>query len=82
MTSDEYRTVHRILKENLGPESLAVVLGILNQHKPKRHHKVGFGNCATCDHERAADNDFHPPHDASPNCESGHRNHCSCDICF
>ena len=23
-----------------------------------------------------------PPHDASPNCESGKREHCSCDVCF
>ena len=23
-----------------------------------------------------------PPHDASPNCESGKRAHCSCDVCF
>ena len=23
-----------------------------------------------------------PDHDASPRCESGGRNHCSCDICF
>ena len=25
---------------------------------------------------------MHPPHFASPNCESGKRNHCTCDICF
>lgn len=23
-----------------------------------------------------------PYHDASPNCESGKRHHCSCDTCF
>lgn len=23
-----------------------------------------------------------PPHDASPRCESGRREHCTCDICF
>lgn len=23
-----------------------------------------------------------PPHEASPRCESGRRNHCSCDVCF
>lgn len=23
-----------------------------------------------------------PPHDASPRCESGRRNHCTCDICW
>lgn len=25
---------------------------------------------------------MHPNHDASPRCESGGRNHCTCDTCF
>jgi hypothetical protein len=25
---------------------------------------------------------FGPPHKASVNCESGKRNHCTCDTCF
>lgn len=45
-------------------------------------HKVPEGECAYCDRERAAGNDFHPAHDASPRCESGKRAHCSCDTCF
>lgn len=29
-------------------------------------HKATTGECAYCDRERAAGNDFHPSHDASP----------------
>lgn len=49
---------------------------------PKRRHKAEPGECPTCDRERAKNSDFHPPHDASPRCESGKHNHCSCDTCF
>jgi hypothetical protein len=45
----------------------------------KRRHKLPTGECAFCDGEKG---DFHPPHDASPHCESGKRSHCSCDTCF
>lgn len=38
------------------------------------------GTCRTC--EALARGEMCPPHDASPRCESGKRNHCSCDICF
>ena len=48
----------------------------------RRRHKLPEGECSTCDSERKAGSDFHPPHDASPRCESGGRDHCSCDTCF
>lgn len=51
-------------------------------HKIKRLHQVDDGACAYCDREKAAANTFHPPHDASENCQSGKRKHCSCDTCF
>jgi hypothetical protein len=38
------------------------------------------GSCQTC--AQLAKGEMCPPHDASPRCESGKRNHCSCDICF
>jgi hypothetical protein len=38
------------------------------------------GMCAYCDEHR--DDQMMPPHDASPRCESGKRNHCTCDVCF
>lgn len=45
----------------------------------KRRHKLQAGKCRACDAEVG---EFHPSHDPSPRCESGRRNHCSCDICF
>lgn len=45
--------------------------------KPTRRHTAP--GCPTCERETT---DFHPPHDASPRCESGGREHCSCDVCF
>lgn len=50
--------------------------------RPRRRHKLELGECTFCDHERATDNEFHPPHDASPFCDSGKHDHCSCDVCF
>lgn len=47
-----------------------------------RRHRVPEGQCSYCDAERATQNQFHPPHDASYRCESGKHNHCSCDACF
>lgn len=48
----------------------------------QRRHKLNPGVCSYCDSERAANNNFHPAHDASDRCESGKRDHCSCDTCF
>lgn len=36
--------------------------------------------CATCASEPI--DALAPPHDASPRCESGRRDHCTCDGCF
>ena len=47
-----------------------------------RRHKIGPGECRTCDNNRDENNEFHPPHDASDRCESGRHPHCSCDTCF
>lgn len=48
-----------------------------------RRHKIkAWGECTFCDRERLAENDFYPSHDASTNCESGGKSHCSCDVCF
>ena len=44
--------------------------------------KAPIGECAYCDRERALNNSFHPPHNASRTCRSGRHNHCSCDTCF
>lgn len=47
-----------------------------------QRHQAPPGECAYCDRMRAERTTFHPPHDASSNCQSGRRNHCSCDTCF
>lgn len=47
-----------------------------------RRQKAPQGLCTTCDNERRVKSDFHPPHDASPECSSGGHPHCSCDVCF
>jgi len=49
---------------------------------PNRRHKAPLGACAACDRYRREGRTFHPPHDPSPNCESGGRHHCTCDTCF
>jgi hypothetical protein len=38
------------------------------------------GVCKYCDENR--DSSMFPSHTASPNCESGKRPHCTCDVCF
>lgn len=53
-----------------------------DQRPQPRRHKLPPGECPSCERERAAGTDFHPPHDASPRCQSGGWAHCSCDICF
>jgi hypothetical protein len=40
------------------------------------------GECKTCDEMRAKGETLFPSHDASGRCESGKRNHCTCDVCF
>lgn len=35
--------------------------------------------CAFCQKNKGK---MAPPHFASPNCESGKHNHCTCDACF
>jgi hypothetical protein len=40
------------------------------------------GECTYCDLEYDKPTGFFPPHTASPRCQSGHHNHCTCDTCF
>lgn len=49
---------------------------------PTKRHKAEPGECKYCDELRERGETFHPSHDASRNCESGRRPHCSCDCCF
>jgi hypothetical protein len=52
-----------------------------NTWKPRRH-KANPGECKFCDQMREEGREWHPAHDASRNCQSGQRAHCSCDTCF
>ena len=54
----------------------------MEQKPTRRRHKAPEGECAYCDREREAGNDFHPSHDAANTCASGGRSHCTCDGCF
>ena len=38
--------------------------------------------CTYCQGERERGNTFFPSHHASERCQSGKRNHCTCDTCF
>lgn len=38
--------------------------------------------CLNCEYCLNTYNSFVPKHFASSQCESGKRNHCTCDICF
>ena len=45
---------------------------------PRRRSRVE--DCTYCAAHKPGE--MMPPHDASPRCESGKRNHCTCDTCF
>ena len=62
------------------PAATVAAIALLLRHT--RRPKVAEGECVCCDRERAANNSFHPPHDASQFCQSGGHDHCSCDTCF
>ena len=49
---------------------------------PRRRARAPEGECRYCDKLRETGQAFMPLHDASPNCQSGRRNHCTCDTCF
>lgn len=46
----------------------------------QRHYILSGGQCVTCSQHMIGE--MMPPHDPSPRCESGKRNHCSCGVCF
>jgi len=48
--------------------------------KPIRRYRAPTGQCSYCDDHR--DDTMMPPHDASPRCESGKHQHCTCNTCF
>lgn len=59
-----------------------------HEHKAKRRYgepprRVSrMAGCARCENIDRTYGGFGPPHQASSRCESGGRDHCSCDPCF
>jgi hypothetical protein len=47
---------------------------------PPRIRRQHVPGCVYCDRYRP--DGFFPPHDASARCESGQREHCTCDVCW
>ncbi len=48
----------------------------------RRRDLADEGECWYCDKLREDGVSFFPWHDASMNCQSGRRAHCTCDTCF
>ena len=42
--------------------------------------KTNVAGCKYCDIHKF--DKYAPPHEASPNCESGKKPHCTCDVCY
>lgn len=40
------------------------------------------GECVSCDRARESSDTMAPRHTASDRCQSGKRNHCTCDTCY
>lgn len=47
-----------------------------------RVNRLPVGECEQCDAYTAADDRMAPAHAAMPGCESGRRDHCTCDRCY
>lgn len=50
-----------------------------NSKMCRKCHNKAINNCKTCQEYKR---EIYPNHFASSNCESGKRNHCTCDTCF
>jgi hypothetical protein len=53
----------------------------MNHTNKTPQHRAPEGECSLCDKARATGG-METSHDASKRCQSGGRNHCSCDTCF
>jgi hypothetical protein len=54
---------------------------LLLLHAKAKARQDEIANCKYCQ-EIKASGGFGPSHFASPNCQSGRRPHCTCDLCF
>lgn len=51
-----------------------------SKQQTRRVYELPPGVCSTCDQFRGET--LKPPHMAASGCESGKRDHCTCDVCF
>lgn len=51
------------------------------RNNPTQRRQIDL-DCSFCKEQMNNNNNFFPPHDPSPGCESGKREHCTCDTCF
>lgn len=56
-------------------------LQAIGDRLPRRQH-APESECKICDAHRQHLTEMCPAHDASHRCESGKRDHCTCDWCF
>lgn len=85
-------SLYSILREfhdkEISPEDLRDEIQLVEQRikaqvkEDLNRGKAVVGECDYCDGLRLTGSTFHPPHNASPGCQSGGRNHCTCDTCF
>jgi hypothetical protein len=55
---------------------------IIFEANQKAGRVIYFDSCRYCVSEFLKGNKHFPPHNASLLCESGKRNHCTCDVCW
>ena len=79
MSAKEIRKSLTIINESIFDEMPKLLDSINEVHGSGKAPK---GECKQCDDFREKGETSHPPHNASKRCESGSKNHCSCDICF
>lgn len=98
MTDDPYITTQTPLKHNWGSHkgiTYCINCGVasvdshinctvsdaqrIERESKNQSRQLEENNCGYCRDNKGK---MHPPHNASSHCESGKKNHCSCDRCF
>ena len=76
-TSELNRQIWQILHDRRYPP-----IRTSEEKYPARRKTAAPGECAYCDSCLASGETMFPSHDAYRGCESGKRNHCTCDMCW
>lgn len=74
--------MYRFKRTNSSPWETSATPPVAGTYVELTTSAAEIAACAFCQAEKARGNTFYPNHFASPRCESGGRNHCSCDTCF